>query len=207
MARATGPLMSMDASGTIGKTITYSKWKGRNYVRRWVIPHNPQSALQISTRAMMTFLSQAWAGISAPDKDSWSAFAESLKVSTFNAFIRSNQKAFGNFDPIYSATPAARIETPDAVTSVADAVDGKLATITLTLATFLTTWGALLCVQPTSIIASSRSTVIKVPPIGGTVTTHQIGPFKPGTYGYLMRPFTADGVWGADSTPGTFTIV
>jgi hypothetical protein len=48
MAKVTGPLMSLDASGTVGKTATFSKWKGQNYVRLRVTPLNPQSnAMQL----------------------------------------------------------------------------------------------------------------------------------------------------------------
>jgi len=43
MARTTAPLFSLDASGTIAKAITFSKWRGRQYVRRHAIPKNPQS--------------------------------------------------------------------------------------------------------------------------------------------------------------------
>lgn len=50
MARVTGPLMSMEASGTIGKTLTFASWVGRQYVRRWTRPTNPQTADQMDQR-------------------------------------------------------------------------------------------------------------------------------------------------------------
>ena len=50
MARVTGPLMSMEASGTIGKTLTFANWLGRQYVRRWTRPSNPQTADQMDQR-------------------------------------------------------------------------------------------------------------------------------------------------------------
>ena len=50
MARVTGPLMSMEASGTIGKTLTFANWVGRQYVRRWTRPANPQTADQMEQR-------------------------------------------------------------------------------------------------------------------------------------------------------------
>jgi hypothetical protein len=50
MAKVTGPLMSLDASGTVGKTAVFSKWKGRNYVRLRVIPMNKQSTDQQDAR-------------------------------------------------------------------------------------------------------------------------------------------------------------
>ena len=50
MARVTGPLMSMEASGTIGKTLTFANWVGRQYVRRWTRPSNPQTLNQMDQR-------------------------------------------------------------------------------------------------------------------------------------------------------------
>lgn len=50
MARVTGPLMSMEASGTIGKTLTFANWVGRQYVRRWTRPSNPQTIDQMAQR-------------------------------------------------------------------------------------------------------------------------------------------------------------
>lgn len=43
MAKVTGPLMSLEASGTIGNALTFSRWVGRPYVRRYTIPGNPQT--------------------------------------------------------------------------------------------------------------------------------------------------------------------
>lgn len=53
MARVTSPLMSLDASGSVGGTLTYAKWKGRNYVRQLVIPSNPRTSGQQATRAAL----------------------------------------------------------------------------------------------------------------------------------------------------------
>jgi hypothetical protein len=50
MAKITGPLMSLDASGTIGKTVVFSKWKGQNYTRLRVTPKNPQKDSQQDCR-------------------------------------------------------------------------------------------------------------------------------------------------------------
>jgi hypothetical protein len=52
MAKVTGPLMSMSASGQIGKAIVFAGWKGINYVRQFVIPSNPQSADQGDVRVI-----------------------------------------------------------------------------------------------------------------------------------------------------------
>ena len=53
MAKVTGPLLSFDASGSIGNNATYSKWKGRNYTRLRVIPRNPKSDDQALSRTAL----------------------------------------------------------------------------------------------------------------------------------------------------------
>ncbi len=43
----------MDASGSVGGAMTFSKWKGRNYVRQLVTPLNPQSNSQAEVRTKL----------------------------------------------------------------------------------------------------------------------------------------------------------
>lgn len=92
MARLTAPLMSLDASGSVAGALTFAKWKGRNYVRQLVQPANPRSATQVSVRAMMAFLSQAWGQMTDPQKASWATLADAGNYSTFNAYVRENQR-------------------------------------------------------------------------------------------------------------------
>jgi len=53
MAKVSGPLMSMSASGSIGKSIVFSIWKGVAYVRQWIKPANPKDPDQGDVRIMM----------------------------------------------------------------------------------------------------------------------------------------------------------
>ena len=50
MAKVSGPLFSVDASGGYAGTVVFAKWKGRNYARQLVIPANPRSAGQEQAR-------------------------------------------------------------------------------------------------------------------------------------------------------------
>lgn len=67
MARVTGPLMSMEASGSIGKALTFANWVGRPYVRRWATPSNPQTEGQVDGRNRFSAVGKAasWASMSA----------------------------------------------------------------------------------------------------------------------------------------------
>jgi hypothetical protein len=53
MAKVSGPLFSMEASGGFGGAIVFGKWKGRATVRQLVIPSNPRSAGQEDARNRM----------------------------------------------------------------------------------------------------------------------------------------------------------
>lgn len=54
MAKLKAPLMSLGASGAIGKAIVYFPWKGIDCVREYVIPSNPKTAAQVAHRAFLT---------------------------------------------------------------------------------------------------------------------------------------------------------
>lgn len=54
MAKVNGPLLSLGASGAIGKTMVFFPWKGLNAVRQYVVPANPQSANQTTQRGYVT---------------------------------------------------------------------------------------------------------------------------------------------------------
>jgi hypothetical protein len=46
MAKVTGPLFSVSASGKVADTIVFFGWKGINVVRQWLKPANPMSYKQ-----------------------------------------------------------------------------------------------------------------------------------------------------------------
>lgn len=90
MSKLTGPLLSIGASGSIGKTLVVASWRGITYARQYVIPSNPQSTAQTSTRELFAFLNNVWklapAGLQAP----WDAFASGQPLTGRNAFIKVN---------------------------------------------------------------------------------------------------------------------
>lgn len=50
MAKVTGPLFSISASGKIADAMVFFSWKGTNVVREWLKPANPQTANQGNQR-------------------------------------------------------------------------------------------------------------------------------------------------------------
>lgn len=53
MAKVTGPLLSLSASQTFGKTLTFSNWKGINTARLKSNPSNPKTVNQQTNRAYL----------------------------------------------------------------------------------------------------------------------------------------------------------
>lgn len=93
MAKPTGPLLSLDASGTIADTLTFSRWRGIGYVRQRVIPSNPQSVAQTQTRSVFTWASNMWRTAPSLARAPWTRFAAGQALTDRNAFI-GRQTAF-----------------------------------------------------------------------------------------------------------------
>lgn len=66
MAKVSGPLMSLTASGGFASAMVYQSWKGRPTVRQLVIPANPQTADQQTARnyVRVTGAQQRWVNLS-----------------------------------------------------------------------------------------------------------------------------------------------
>lgn len=85
-----GPLFSLDASGAIGKALVFTKWKGRNVVREYVTPANPNSILQRGRRTMVSVVNKIWQSMTDVEQNSWLGLAAATNVSSFNAFTGFN---------------------------------------------------------------------------------------------------------------------
>ncbi len=94
MARTKGPLFSLEASGTLAKTIVYSKWKGRQYTRKHTIPENPQSAKQVNVRTAFTLLITEWQGEDGAAQTIWDTYAKQFDLSGFNSYVSRGQKEY-----------------------------------------------------------------------------------------------------------------
>jgi len=90
VAKVTAPLLSFGASGAIAQTQVYAKWKGRAYVRRHVIPSNPQTAEQTLTRNSFTWLSNVYKVAPSLVTDVWVAYAKGLVMTDRNAWMKKN---------------------------------------------------------------------------------------------------------------------
>lgn len=200
MVRVYGPAMSLDASGTLANTITFSKWKGRNYVRERVIPSNPKSGGQVGRRAMMKFLSQDWTNRSVADKATWETLGDILVASAFNGFISGNMKGWHNFLAPSQAYPAAR---SDAAATVADieaaAWEENRIKLTLQNSTANQNWGMLVFASVSTGFSSSVGTMIMAQPLPGTDALVVFWtPPSVATWYFNTRNFSVEGTLAAE---------
>lgn len=87
MAKPTAPLLSFGASGTVAKTAVFSKWKGRPYVRQHVIPGNPRSTEQTTTRTTFANAGAIWKASPSLFQAPWDLFAKGQVLTGRNAFM------------------------------------------------------------------------------------------------------------------------
>jgi len=66
MAKVTMPLLSGEASGKIANAMVFFYWKGRNVVRKWVVPTNPRDPDQKLARTKLATIGKVLAAITTP---------------------------------------------------------------------------------------------------------------------------------------------
>lgn len=134
MAKLTGALMSLGARGTIGKTVTFSAWRGVNYARQRVVGANPRTTGQTLTRATFAMLRELWKRFPALARAPWDAFAAGRPFTGVNAEVGENVRVLrGEADmALYIGSPGAKGGLGvAATTAVAGAATGAVdATLT-----------------------------------------------------------------------------
>lgn len=90
MAITRGPLLSFGASGQVGKTQVYSKWKGRGYARAYVIPSNPKTADQSLTRDTFKWLNAVYKTAPQNFTEAWDAGASGRVMTGRNLMVKDN---------------------------------------------------------------------------------------------------------------------
>jgi len=77
--------------GSIGKAVTASKWKGRNYFKQYFKPSNPNTVQQQKTRTWFKEAVAQWQEFLAVDKGAYRWYERYRKkmISAYNAMIGS----------------------------------------------------------------------------------------------------------------------
>jgi len=193
-------MMSMDASGTIANAATFSKWKGRNYVRARVVPHNPKSVGQVAVRASFKFLAQEWKNIAAGTQALWQPLATALVISTFNAFVRGNQSRWRNFKMPSKDPTAAAAHTAGVLNAWTATAGVRQVQLLLSLTTANACWGAAIFRSPSGTFTATWDKCIALIKVADTGNHLFIDtPLAAGHYYYEHILFTDDGLASAES--------
>ncbi len=197
MVKVQAPALSMEASGQIGGSMVFSSWKGRAYVRSLVKPSNPRSALQTGIRAAMKFLTQAWAGLTAPNQATWADPAANANISPFNSFIKTNMLDWRNGHGL-TKEYVHDYGDPAAVLSAFTATGGaRHVTLALTCATWDSEWAYMICrSQVTGFTPSWANCIAVIPLIAATAHSYIDSVLPAGEYFYRAATLSYSGKIG-----------
>lgn len=111
MAKLKAPLLSLGASGAIGKSLVFFPWKGIDAVREYVVPANPKTADQIAQRGHLEDAVDEWhaSAYTADDVTAWNRLAgvAAKIMSGFNRMCQEfiNEIILGNtWERLYDVT-------------------------------------------------------------------------------------------------------
>lgn len=120
MARLTGALFSLAASGTIADTLTFARWKGIQYARTRVIPANPNTANQQEVRGVFSTLNEMWKRMPADPRAPWQLAVRGRPLTARNRHIQANVAALqgdANLDDLVMSVATGQAIPPASVGS------------------------------------------------------------------------------------------
>ncbi len=79
-----------EISGKVGDLVFYTRGR-KNFVRKWVKPHDPKTPEQLIRREKFADLVRTWQSLTAEEKKSWKLYP-GRKGSPYNAFMSENLK-------------------------------------------------------------------------------------------------------------------
>lgn len=196
MAGVKGPLFSLDASGTIGDAIVFSKWKGRNYVRRHAIPSNPKSVGQVSVRSMLKFLTQYWASLTGVEQANWETRAAATNISPFNAFVAYNQNRWGRYAFPSQLDPATQTGTAGTVLAPTTVAGSRSVLVSVPISVLADNWGVVIHSSLSTGFTPARTAARQVIPAASVDTFTWLDfPLEVGVeIFYRFESFSNDGV-------------
>lgn len=136
MPKWKSPLFS-DIRNAIGDNVVFSQWKGRPYVRTYVMPAQPRTPAQLAHRDVLRNLVKRWQGVCKPDPavvTLWDKEALPELVSGFNIFTKWGRLSSITVTPAsgtapYSATVSGKCGVPLAKAMLVQDKDGVLSII------------------------------------------------------------------------------
>lgn len=129
MAKLIAPLLSMGATGQIGKTMVTATWRGVPYARQYVKPANPRTAAQQANRTRFALLREMYKLAPAVLRAPWDAFTQGRPFLPHNKFVGENNRILnGEIDmQNFLGSPGAKGGLPpESIAAVAGGLAGEI---------------------------------------------------------------------------------
>lgn len=95
MAKVKGAFFSLQASGTLGKCLTASSWRGVTYMRKWFIPKMGTSTAQVNMRIALALAMAYWVATEqAAHGAAWTTEAVGMQMSGVNLYMQKALEAY-----------------------------------------------------------------------------------------------------------------
>ena len=203
MAKVTGPLGGFDTSGSIAKTITFSKWRGRNYVRQTVKPANPNTIAQQGQRAIARLVSQNYTLLNPTDTASWVLAGKGDNITGLNAWLRDSAKRKPQDLAVRILATGSGGTVPGAPTLLT-ATGGKgFATLAWTNSVVGTLYATAIHQGATGFTPGPGNLIML---IRSTTATFTLTGLKPGTYFFRVRHSSETGLYGTSAAEASAVV-
>lgn len=195
MVKLTGPMHSQRASGTLAGQLCFG-FSGKNATaRKKPTPKQPRSGLQISMRAMMTFLAQQWKNLTDDQQATWDSCASHTRLDAYHRYLGQNLERWRTSRGPTKQYPAEEKNIPGGAPECIAAGGPRHATITAQIKNVVAdNWLGILLHSKTAdpdLDVDKLIHVYKIEDLDPHYWTHS--PLAPGTHYYHIWYLTDDG--------------
>ena len=92
MPRVTTPMLSMTASGQIGKALTFRNTRGTATARKYAAPGAPRTPAQHATTVRANLITKLWSYLDNSQRMEWTEIVTATQLSPYHHFLKTNLK-------------------------------------------------------------------------------------------------------------------
>lgn len=206
MVKLKGPALSIDATGSVADAVTFSKWKGRHYLKKKSFPKDALTAAQTSIRSAMTFLNERWSELTKAEKSSWATKHNEEPLPPYNNFLSINIKRFATYRPPGKELPITAVGTPPTWLLDPPPCMGGVNwfLVSAMYSVVADAWGYALFLSQDAGFTPSLQNLVKLRVHQDlTLQATEITGLAAGNWTVKLRAFTTDGKWGTSTAGST----